>query len=310
PAAAARSDMGAPPAPSETAAAAGPAAAASPALKWLLPAVLLVAAGIFLLPRLLGRDARNDDAAMVPPPAPSMSAPPAAATSGAATRTPRPRGTAAAGSAATVTMPPGAAPASEAPAGCRAFDNQVWAQAVFDRDPAGNRALDPDGDGFACEELPYGAVPALWTDAIPASAEQARLSSTIDGDTIVVRRKNGASEHVRLVGIDTPETGKGTRPLECYGAEASDFTAGLLAGVDNGTVWLEMDREDRDHYGRLLRYVWYTRDGQVYMANAAIVRAGYAERYRDTPNRRYYQEFIDGQNFAKAHDYGLWSACR
>jgi micrococcal nuclease len=287
-----------------------PAPAASGNLgKFLLPAALLVLGAIFFLPRLLNRNDPNDAANI--PAVPSMSVPPTIAASGSgsanATRTPKPRPTATSSSRTTAGQP---APASDAPAACNAFSNQVWAQAIYDQNPGRNAALDPDGDGFACEELPYGAVPALWTSTIPNQAEEVQLVSTIDGDTIVVRRQDGRTENVRLVGIDTPETGKGTRPLECYGEEATEFTRILLTGAEGKTVWLEKDQEDRDRYDRLLRYVWFMQDGQIYMANDAIVRAGYAERYRDTPNRRYYQNFIDGQNFAKAHEYGIWSACQ
>jgi len=151
-----------------------------------------------------------------------------------------------------------AIPADEAGLGeegaCAPYDARVWAQTVFDADPLGERALDPDGDGLACEELPPDAAPALWTDAVPAAAEPVALLETIDGDTIEVRREDGAVERVRLVGIDTPETGLGSPPLECYGPEASRFTADLLAGAD-GAVYLEKDVEERDRYGRLLRWV-------------------------------------------------------
>lgn len=191
--------------------------------------------------------------------------------------------------------------------GCLAFDGQVWAQTVYESGARVDPALDPDRDGLACEDLPPGAAPALWTDRIPAAAEPVALRSTIDGDTITVQTANGRRESVRLVGIDTPETGKGSRALECYGLEASEFTAGLLAGID--TVWLEQDIEDRDRYDRLLRYVWFERDGRVYLANEAIVRGGAAERFRDTPNRRYLDKLIAAETFARDHEYGQWGVC-
>ena len=43
----------------------------------------------------------------------------------------------------------------------------------------------------------------------------------IDGDTVVVRI-GGADEPVRLIGIDTPETKHPTKPVQCFGPEASD----------------------------------------------------------------------------------------
>jgi micrococcal nuclease len=277
------------------AAAAAPTAASANLVRGLVVAVFGLIAAFVIIPRFFGAPAGNDT-----PPVPQV--PGAQVTMVPVTHTPRPRPTA--------TAPAAAAPANEAPFACDLYGNQVWAQTVFDENPRAHRDLDPDGDGFACEELPYGAVPALWTTRIPAQAEPVRLVSTIDGDTIVVRRENGRTENVRLVGIDTPETGKGSRPLECFGEEATDFTRMLFDGAEGGTVWLEKDVEDRDRYDRLLRYAWFQQDGEVYMANEAIVRAGYAERYRDTPNRRYYDRFIDAQEFAGRNGYGLWTACR
>ncbi|MBA3413969.1 MAG: thermonuclease family protein [Chloroflexia bacterium] len=156
--------------------------------------------------------------------------------------------------------------------------------------------------------MPPGAAPALWTNAVPAAAEPVALLETIDGDTIEVRREDGTVERVRLVGIDTPETGLGSPPLECYGPEASRFTADLLAGAD-GAVYLEKDVEERDRYGRLLRWVWFEADGRPYLANAAITRAGFAERYRDTPNRRYVDDVIAAEAFAREHAFEMWAAC-
>jgi endonuclease YncB( thermonuclease family) len=40
-----------------------------------------------------------------------------------------------------------------------------------------------------------------------------------------------------------------------------------------------------------------------------LLRAGYAERFRDTPNRRYLDETLDAEAFARDHQLGLWGAC-
>ena len=196
----------------------------------------------------------------------------------------------------------------DADGACSPFDAQVWAQTVFDDAPLQDRALDPDGDGLACEDLPPGAAPALWTDDVPAGAEPAALVETIDGDTIEVRREDGAVERVRLVGIDTPETGLGSQPLECHGPEASRFATSLL-GEAGGIVYLEKDVEERDRYDRLLRWVWFEADGRPYLANEAIARSGFAERYRDTPNRRHLDRVAAAEAFAREHGYGMWGAC-
>lgn len=68
------------------------------------------------------------------------------------------------------------------------------------------------------------------------------VARVVDGDTIEL----GNGESVRLVGIDTPEVG------ECGYAAASAALSRLVLGK---MVRLTVSDEDRDHYGRLLRYV-------------------------------------------------------
>ena len=200
-----------------------------------------------------------------------------------------------------------AASAARESSGCAAYNSRVWAQTVYDEDPGQYAGLDPDGDGLACEDLPLGIAPALWTDEAPAGAMPVELLGVIDGDTIEVR-VDGERELIRLVGIDAHEAGGPYQDVECYGPEASDFLKRLLA--IGGTISLETDREDRDPYGRMLRWVWADfGSGEVYLLNEALVRAGYAERYRNTPNRRYVEELIDGEAFAQRYDLGLWGAC-
>jgi len=79
----------------------------------------------------------------------------------------------------------------------------------------------------------------------PPPAPTARtyvVARVVDGDTIELA--NGAT--VRLVGIDTPEVG------ECGFERAADRLAALVLGR---AVRLGESDEDRDGYGRLLRYV-------------------------------------------------------
>jgi micrococcal nuclease len=207
-------------------------------------------------------------------------------------------------SAAPLETPDGAAQSAEA---CHSFNSRIWAQTVFDTDPEGNAALDPDHDDLACEDLPAGIAPALWTDEVPANAVPVELIDVTDGDTIVVN-VDGRRERVRLVGVDAHETNGPYQEVECYGPQASDFLTRLL-GID-AQLWLEQDQEDRDRYGRLLRWVWADfGTGEVYLLNEALVRIGYAERFRNTPNRRYVDEVTAAEVFAQRHQLGLWGFC-
>lgn len=147
-----------------------------------------------------------------------------------------------------------------------------------------------------------GDVEAIGNETETANAV---VLDVVDGDTIVVE-VDGRDERVRLIGIDTPETKHPTRPVECYGPEASEFTASLLP---TGTaILLERDLVGRDDYGRLLGYVHVPATG--IFVNREIVRRGYARPLTIEPNITYVQEFAADARAAERDDVGIWAECR
>lgn len=125
----------------------------------------------------------------------------------------------------------------------------------------------------------------------------------VDGDTIDVAPPGGDNERVRLIGIDTPETVDPRKSVQCFGPEASARMKALLEGK---TVLLQSKPdEDKDNYGRLLRYV--SLDGED--IGAQMIREGYAQsicnRYPH-PRCELYEEF---QEKATTMHLGRWSAC-
>jgi micrococcal nuclease len=134
-------------------------------------------------------------------------------------------------------------------------------------------------------------------DALPTVVE------VVDGDTIVVRFGRGR-ETVRLLGVDTPETKHPTKPAECFGKEASEYTAALLPR--GTTVTLARDTEERDAFGRLLAHVFRT-DGLF--VNHEIVAQGFAATLVISPNTAYSRELREAERRAKAAGLGLWGAC-
>lgn len=120
----------------------------------------------------------------------------------------------------------------------------------------------------------------------------------IDGDTIFL--ENG--EAVRYIGVDAPETQHPRRGLECFGPEATERNTELVGGK---RVRLEADLQDRDRYGRLLRYVYV---GDVFV-NEVLIEEGYAYAYYFPPNTSHYMEFLQLELKAEKNGFGLWSAC-
>jgi endonuclease YncB( thermonuclease family) len=99
----------------------------------------------------------------------------------------------------------------------------TWQALAPQTTPPGDAGVPPSGTG------------EVWT-----------VVQVIDGDTVVARR-DGVTEHVRLIAIDTPERDR------CGYTEARDALAAL---VGEGTVHLVPGSpDDRDGYGRLLRYL-------------------------------------------------------
>ena len=193
------------------------------------------------------------------------------------------------------------------PVDCNGFDSQIWAQIVYEVDPFGYAALDLDGNGLACEELPPGAAPAQWTSQVPPGSQPVSLIEVTDGDTIRVDVA-GQEEPVRFILIDAPETSDPNNPPECFGQEATTYLSWLLSL--GGDLYLETDVSDRDRFGRLLRYVWLDfGDGEVYLVNEALVRAGYAAFSTYPPDVKYVEEMREAGQFAREYGYGLWSGC-
>lgn len=128
----------------------------------------------------------------------------------------------------------------------------------------------------------------------------AKVKRVVDGDTLVVDL-NGQEERVRLIGVDTPESvhPDDTKNIEA-GKIASDFTKSKLEGKE---VELEFDVQERDHYGRLLAYVYL--DGVMF--NKTLLEEGYARVATIPPNVKYVNDFTKIQEEARKNNKGFWS---
>jgi micrococcal nuclease len=156
----------------------------------------------------------------------------------------------------------------------------------------------------------YPRVSVNFTKLFPASKAIPvgfyEVVKFTDGDTFDVNM-NGTTETIRLIGVDTPETHKPDTPVQCYGPEASTFTERTLKAANN-SVRLEADPLDdnRDRYGRLLRYA-YLPDGKL--LEQLIIQQGYGFAYLSFPFQKKV-EFAGYQDDAQTNKLGLWSACK
>jgi micrococcal nuclease len=131
----------------------------------------------------------------------------------------------------------------------------------------------------------------------------ATIVSVVDGDTIVLSVQN-QTETVRLLGIDTPETVHPTRPIECFGPEASAFTKATLE--KGSVVKLVRDVEPRDRYQRLLVYLFLA-DGTLF--NQLLIDRGLARTLSIEPNTAFASQFANHESSARNRRVGLWLYC-
>lgn len=149
---------------------------------------------------------------------------------------------------------------------------------------------------------PAGSGPGAGRDG--ARVVAARVTRVVDGDTVKVTLPGGATDTVRYIGMDTPETKKPGTPVQCFGRAASAANERL---VDGRAVRLVFDAERRDRYGRLLAYVYRAADGAF--VNAELVRRGYARPLTIPPNVRHAGAFARLARQAQGAGRGLWRSC-
>ena len=115
------------------------------------------------------------------------------------------------------------------------------------------------------------------------------ISKVIDGDTVKLQ----TGETVRLLGINAPEKG------QVYYKESASRLRELIEGKK---VFLEKDVEDKDKYGRLLRYIFLNGEN----INVKLVREGLATVYIISPNVKYETELRESENEAKKSKINIW----
>jgi len=141
------------------------------------------------------------------------------------------------------------------------------------------------------------------------AGEVALVARVIDGDTIELDAGDPSAgsgqvrgEHMRYIGMDTPEVVDPRKQVGCFGAEARERNKELVEGK---LVVLVKDVSERDKYGRLLRYVWV---GDTFV-NLELVKEGYATALTYPPDVAHAEEFVAAEKEAREAKRGLWGAC-
>jgi micrococcal nuclease len=124
----------------------------------------------------------------------------------------------------------------------------------------------------------------------------AHVDRVLDGDSIILTD----GQHVRLIGINAPETGKDGTPDEPLSRLARSELERLVA---DKTVMLAVDRQTHDHYGRLLAHIWLA-DGRN--VQQEMLLQGLAVMVAIPPNLAHHDNYRLAEAEARAARRGIW----
>lgn len=120
----------------------------------------------------------------------------------------------------------------------------------------------------------------------------------IDGDTITVNI-DGKKENIRMIGINAPEV-RGKEVLQ--GIKAKKF---LIQLTNNKNIKFIKDSNlnNRDKYGRLLRYVYLENEINL---NNEMIKTGNAKEYTYGEKYDFQELFKKSQKEAQINNLGIW----
>jgi micrococcal nuclease len=131
----------------------------------------------------------------------------------------------------------------------------------------------------------------------------AKVTRVIDGDTVAVQMNGGEEAVLRLIGIDAPETNHPSKPVECFGRQATKKVQEML--TKKQVVLAFDDSQGRyDKYDRLLTYIILPDGTNI---NKAMIKRGYAFEYTYNTPYKYQDEFKTAERSAQANKRGLWA---
>ena len=187
------------------------------------------------------------------------------------------------------------------------------AQLVDDENNAGARFV-PTTSNFNTDD--YAAYfedrEGLGLDLDPAEEYEVDVVSVADGDTADVQFSNGQTDTVRIVGIDTPETGSTDERIEEYEGITDEAALKTLADeatayakdhLGDETVTLSFDENEptRGNFGRLLGFLELP-NGDIY--NRKAVADGWARVYSSGLGA--HDDYWDAEDAAQAAGNGIW----
>ena len=148
--------------------------------------------------------------------------------------------------------------------------------------------------------------------------EPCTVTFVMDGDTLSCDLNHNGhtdkpTEHIRLLGVDAPETRNSAKARHRQHAEqavdephAQQAKAWLTQRALGKTVWLAWDVKPTDRYGRSLAWVYASPTAEVSL-NLQLVEAGLAAALFLGPNRQFERQIHQAEQHAYQAQKGIWS---
>lgn len=154
--------------------------------------------------------------------------------------------------------------------------------------------------GMKALDVDLPKLSSLTTRA--AETQTATVTRVIDGDTITARADDGTDlGRVRILGIDAPEIDTN----DCGADAARTATRDLLQDEEVHLI-ADPKNDDRDTYGRLLRYVEITPNTD---AGLQLIRAGDVRTFTEPNTHSRHDTYAHSGGRARAAHRGLWGHC-
>lgn len=123
------------------------------------------------------------------------------------------------------------------------------------------------------------------------------IDHVIDGDTLITHE----DDHIRLIGINTPELQYDGRKHQPGAIDARDRLRQLVQGK---TIGLQFDTERRDRFGRTLAHIFLLNGNNI---QASLLGDGLAMPVTIPPNLNWISCYRIQSEMARNNEKGLWS---
>lgn len=145
----------------------------------------------------------------------------------------------------------------------------------------------------------------LFSNAVSAgcpslhTGDLLQVAEVFDGDTLLLLD----GRRIRLIGINTPETGWEEKPDEPHARAAKRRLERLVSGTGNW-IRLEKGQQQRDRYRRLLAHI-YSQDGENLIE--VLLQDGAGFQIVFPPNLDHLQCYRAAESRARAVGRGVWA---